>query len=162
MYDVYTKIDPSEHITIDETLVDAKLKDDMASKIKEEVRKNLRSNLWEDDLPEDWADEIKITYDGPHLNISFSQKIKAHEEGVDPHPMNYLYGRVIPIESDKNGRGRPVFRKCTPQSLAQGKWWHSGMSGKGFIQSAVDEVVQNVDNILGQMHEIQEMRGSQA
>lgn len=154
MYSAYTKIDPSEHVTADKQTLDSKVKNKIISEIKSEIRKNLRSGLWDADLPESWADEIKVTYDGPFINVSFGEKIKAHEEGVEPHPMNYLYGRVIPLGDE----GSPVFRKCTAKSLAEGKWWHPGMAGKGFIQDAIDTAIKNVENVMGTMQDAEKDR----
>lgn len=154
----YSVVDAAEYLSADRDIVDSRVKNKIISLIKEELEKNITSGLWDEDLPDDWVDEIDISYDGPHININYSKKIKAHEEGVDPHPMNYLYGKVVPIETDQNGNDRPVFRKVTPKSLAEGKWFHSGMAGKGFIQDAVDTALDRADEIIKEMHSIEKDR----
>ncbi len=121
--------------------------------IKEELKRNVESGLWDEELPDNWVDDIDIVVSGKRVNVKTnSEAIKAHEEGVERHPQMYLLGKVIPIEKGPNGEKRPIFRKCTMKSLMQGKFWHPGMAGKGFIEDAIDTAASRAKEVIQAAH----------
>ena len=99
------------------------------------------------------------SFDRPPTNLkeSFSYEIKGSqlviksdhpaatflEEGVEEHQMDYLTKSPKPIPIMKDN-GEVIFRKATPQTMADGKWFHPGINGMNFIEKAIQDARQRV------------------
>lgn len=142
-----------DFITADTHDVSFNINKKLKQMIREELETNIKSGLWDEDLPDSWLDDINIIVEGNLVRVdSKNEAIMAHEEGVESHPQTYLMGKVIPIEKDSEGNDQIIFRKCTMDSLMQGKFWHPGMAGKGFIEDAINTATDRLDELVEAAH----------
>jgi hypothetical protein len=149
----YTEQIIPEFVTANQETTNYYLTRRLKALVEEELEKNIKSGLFDDELPDDWMKKIDIHINGSELTVRTQDPaIIAHETGVEEHPQLYLLGETVPIETDTPQGTRVVFRKCTPRSLQEGKFWHPGMQGKGFIEEAIDAAMNKRDEIIAAIH----------
>lgn len=149
---IFNEEKKGQFIYADESRVSAEVNHRLKQMIEEEVEKNIKSGIY-GDFPESWANKINVQVTEGEVSVQTDDPaIMAQEEGVEAHPMTYLEGETIPIEPDASGRDRPVFRKATVESLMQGKFFHPGMEGKGFIQDAIDAAMERGRELINAAH----------
>lgn len=153
---IYNEERRGQFIYEDESRVSSEINQRLKELVEEELEKNIKSGIY-GDLPTDWLDKIHVRVSEGEVSVQTTDPaIQAHEEGVEPHAMTYLQGKTIPIEEDAAGNEGPVFRKCTVQSLMQGKFFHPGMEGKGFITDAIEAAVERGPELINAAHRADE------
>jgi len=125
------------------------VKDRILHKVAEQLLVELKHQLYltnlnnKDKIYESFS--VDVNSPAGKINVSSSFKpVKYLNSGTKPHTLMALIGRTVPIKTPAG----VLFRTVTWEQIITGKWFHSGIKGKHFIDVAIENTKKDVPRII--------------